>query len=210
MPSKQPPFTMIAILLGLFLAATAPAADGFLKYDPPSVTPVSAPAEVVAEVAPVKPAVAQRASPAGCENCQCDLLAAKLDLLTAEVDKLKRTQLTEPDVRRIAEDVFRKLSFTVQQSDGKQRAQVVQATTNASGFQLAPGETLVGYTDPDTGQFVDLRGSQQSGVTNFQGEGVQVQQRGTRATVRLLPRLSRPAMQSSGTCRMVNGQRVCN
>lgn len=196
------PFSMFTLVACLLLAVAAPAADGILKYDPPDVTPVSAPAvpDDIQHVGPV--------GHAGCENCQCDLLAAKLDLLTAEVDQLKRTQLKEADVRRIAEDVFHKLSFTVQKSDGGQRSQVVNASTNASGFQLNPGETIVGYTDPMTGRYVDLRGSQQSGYTRHTGQTVQVQQRGTRATVRLLPRFR--ASQSAGTCRMVNGQMVCN
>lgn len=197
------PFSMFTLVACLPLAVAAPAADGILKYDPPDVTPVSVPALPV----PL-PDVAQHVGPGGCENCQCDLLAAKLDLLTAEVDQLKRTQLKESDVRRIAEDVFHKLSFTVQKSDGGQRAQVVNASTNASGFQLNPGETIVGYTDPMTGRYVDLRGSQQSGYTSHTGQTVQVQQRGTRATVRLMPRFR--ASQSAGTCRMVNGQMVCN
>lgn len=146
-------------------------------------------------------------------------LALKIYRLEAKVRELEESQLDEADVRRIAEDVFRKMSLTVGLPGGGQRAAVVNATSGNASIQLAPGEVLMGYTDPITGQYVRVQ-QQATGGTVYRtatSGDVTVQQVGSTATVR------RPLMRATGrvlaapfraagaaTCRIVNGRQVCN
>jgi hypothetical protein len=146
-------------------------------------------------------------------------LALKLYRLEARVQELEDTQLDEADVRKIAEDVFRKMSLTIAKPDGGQRAAIVNATSGNASIQLAPGEVLMGYTDPVSGQYVRVQSQATSGTvyrTASSGDVV-VQQVGSTATVRrpLLRStgrvLSAPFRAvSAGTCRIVNGRQVCN
>jgi hypothetical protein len=143
----------------------------------------------------------------------------RLYRIESRLAELEETQLDEADVRRIAEDVFRKMSLTVGLPGGGQRSAVVNATSGSAAIQLAPGEVLMGYTDPVTGQYVRVQQQQSSGtVYRMASSGdVVVQQVGSTATV------SRPVLRATGrvlsapfraaaagTCRIVNGQRVCN
>lgn len=145
-------------------------------------------------------------------------LALKIYRLETRLAELEETQLDEADVRRIAEDVFRKMSLTVGLPGGGQRSAVVNAASGSASIQLAPGEVLMGYTDPITGQYVRVQQQVTSGTvyrTATSGDVV-VQQVGSTATVR------RPLLRTTGrvlsapfravgatTCRIVNGRKVC-
>jgi hypothetical protein len=146
-------------------------------------------------------------------------LALKISRLETRIAELEETQLDEADVRRIAEDVFRKMSLTVGLPGGGQRSAIVNATSGNASIQLAPGEVLMGYTDPVSGQYVRVQQQATSGTiyrTASSGDVV-VQQVGSTATVRrpLLRAtgrvLSAPfRAAAAGTCRIVNGRQVCN
>jgi len=146
-------------------------------------------------------------------------LALRLYRLESRVTQIEDTQLDEADVRRIAEDVFRKMSLTIAKPGGGQRAAVVNATSGNAAIQLAPGEVLMGYTDPVTGQYIRVQQATAGTMTyrEASSENVTVQQVGNVATVR------RPLLRSTGrvlsspfraagaaTCRMVNGRMQCN
>ena len=146
-------------------------------------------------------------------------LALKISRLETRIAELEETQLDESDVRRIAEDVFRKMSLTIAKPDGGQRAAIVNATSGNASIQLAPGEVLMGYTDPVSGQYIRVQSQATSGTvyrTASSGDMV-VQQVGSTATVRrpLLRATGRVIAApfravATGTCRIVNGRQVCN
>lgn len=170
-----------------------------------------------------KPPVAEVGSPSDLASAnvfETADLALKIYRLETRLAELEETQLDEADVRRIAEDVFRKMSLTVGLPGGGQRSAVVNATSGNASIQLAPGEVLMGYTDPVTGQYVRVQQQQSIGTvyrTASSGDVV-VQQVGSTATVR------RPLLRATGrvlsapfravgaaTCRIVNGRMVgCN
>jgi hypothetical protein len=146
-------------------------------------------------------------------------LALRLYRLESRVTEIEDTQLDEADVRRIAEDVFRKMSLTIAKPEGGQRAAVVDAAGGSAAIQLAPGEVLVGYTDPLTGRYVKMQQATAGTMTYREASSgeVVVQQVGDVATVR------RPATRAVGrvvsapfraagaaTCRIVNSRQVCN
>lgn len=132
-------------------------------------------------------------------------LALKISRLESRIAELEESQLDEDDVRRIAEDVFRKMSLTISSPGGKQRSEVVDASSGYASFNLAPGETLSGYTDPITGKYVRTA-TQTSGYRVASSESVVIQQVGNRATVSRF----QPLQSAAGTCRIVNGRPTCN
>jgi len=146
-------------------------------------------------------------------------LSLKISRLEARVKELEDTQLDEADVRRIAEDVFRKMSLTIAKPGGGQRSAVVNATSGSAAIQLAPGEVLMGYTDPVSGRYVRTQIATAGTMTYREASSgeITVQQVGNVATVRrpvarAVGRVLSAPFRAAGaaTCRIVNGRQVCN
>lgn len=148
-------------------------------------------------------------------------VALRLYRIEARLAKVEKEKLDEPAVRRVAEDVFRKLAVTIRTPSGQQRSEVIQAGTTVNGFHLNPGEVLVGYTDIYSGQYVSMSQQQQpNGRIDYQaGPNFQMQQMGTEARVRWVEQpqpmpqpmqMAPMPMPMPTQCQMINGRKVCN
>lgn len=87
---------------------------------------------------------------------------SRLAALESKVEQLDRTKVTADEARQIAKEEIAKVTIALQGSSGQIRTQQVSVNSNYQGaFDVRPGETLLGYSDPMTGQYVDLTSQRQ-------------------------------------------------
>lgn len=181
------------------------------------------------------PAQSEAGDPAGDEAgaraaaSQWDRAESTLEGLAERVARLERESIDAEEARKIANEVvddrIAELKLAIRKPDGGQRVESVSLSGQAptAGIQLNPGETLLGYTDAATGQYVRVQPSRSVhssagtySVTETKPATIyQAERRGLFGRRVVLRARSRPeGSATSGTCRVVqtpNGPvRVCN
>jgi len=155
-------------------------------------------------------------------------LEDRLDLLEVKVAELDATRITADEARTIAREEIAKVQLAFKTSSGQVVTRNVSVGVDyRGGFDVPPGATLSGYTDPNTGFYVDLTsqspqqvivrqqpvlvhsvGSVQVRTTSSGRGGIEVTAGPVR---RLLLGRARARIAASGNCYInAAGQRVCN
>lgn len=149
-------------------------------------------------------------------------LPTRLDEIEARLAIVEKTKITAEEAREIAREEIGKVLVALQTSSGSVVTRAVSVSDSGrGGFELNPGEQLLGYTDVMTGQYCDAR-SYQPTYTQVRGTPVAVydtpsiefRSSGTQAAFQVKPgplaRL-RARRVSSRACYVdpATGQRVC-
>ena len=163
----------------------------------------------------------------------------ELSRLEARVERLERDFVPRAEIREIAEAVAeetyqryaKQLSIGIKTASGQTRQETVKfsSPTDTNKIMLAPGETLYSYEDPLTGQQVRVgqpvpNHNFSQPVQAWSGPVVEMRQAvaplRSRRAVYVRPMVevynsngvtSRGLYRAnSGSCRIINGRRVCN
>lgn len=161
------------------------------------------------------------------------------ELERTSIDATEARQIATEVAESVYQKYAAQLRVGIQSQSGTSRSQMLQfdRPDQSQRIRLAPGERIVGYQDIATGRWVHIGQPAQvftpaSSVSpiqswltpdaefrSYSAPAQQFREVHVRPVVQTIPYgsgpirravLGRPLMQSGGSCRMVNGQQVCD